>query len=152
MQHVGKLRKNVYLRCESKKNLRILSMERLNDGEKVIRDAHPSQPPLDLDRDPQFLSLLFPLGPHVLHKPILPGLCIDTLISQILQFFRRLYVADLLYISLCEYDIDFFERATGCFGVGEVDEREETGVDQGEEEVGAPMDVRDHYGGDHYDD
>ena len=116
------------------------------------RDARTSQPPFDLNREPQLLRLLVPFGPHFLHKPVLPGLRIDTLIGQILQISRRLHIADLLHISLCEYEVNFFERATGCFGVGEVDEREETGVDEGEEEVGAPMDVRNHYGGDHYDD
>lgn len=109
-----------------------------------------SLPLLDLHQHPQLLRLL--LRPHLLHKSILPRLPINALIRQEFQLPRRPHVADVLTVPLREDDVDFFEGATGRFGVSEVDDGEEAGVDDGEEEVGAPVDVGDHDWGDHDDD
>ncbi len=101
-------------------------------------------------KDPHPLRLL--LRSHILHKPILPRLRINALIRQEFQLLCRFHVSDILDVALGEDDVDFLERTSGGFGVCEVDHWEEAGVYDGEEEIGAPVDVGDHYGGYHHDD
>lgn len=60
-------------------------------------------------------------------------------------------VRDVLEVSLSEDEIDFLQGTLFGFWVEEVDDGDETGVDDGEEKISSPVDVGDHDGGDHDD-
>lgn len=54
-------------------------------------------------------------------------------------------------IPLGKDKVDFLKRAMRSFGIEEIDEGDETGVDSSKEEIRAPADVGHHDRGDHYD-
>jgi len=89
------------------------------------------------------------------------GLRIDTVCASLLYDFRlvkvrefvgSLDIADLLVVALGEDNVDLLQAAACRLGVCEVDDREEDGVENGEEEVGTPTAracVIDQHGCDH---
>lgn len=95
-------------------------------------------------------------------EAILLGLLVNLGVGQEGQLFGGVDISHVLHVALGEDDVDFFQRAV--FGLGveepgtcqlrsvrgtrrgvnEPDDREEAGVDGGEEEIRAPFDVRNH--------
>ena len=92
-----------------------------------------------------------PIQSLLLDKAILPRLSINIFISQELEFFRRSHIANIFTIPFSEDDVNLLQGSLCGLRVGEVDYGEKASVDDGEEEVGSPLDVADHYGSYHYD-
>lgn len=84
-------------------------------------------------------------------EAVLDSLGLYLLIGQEWKFLGSLNVRHVLEETLGEDEIDLFERAVSSLGVGEVDDRQEAGVADGEEEVGTPANLGDHDRSDHDD-
>lgn len=85
------------------------------------------------------------------HDAVLGSLFFNLLLGELGEFPGGADVAHLLDVALGEDQVDFFERATGGFGVEEPHDGDEETVPRGEEQVGTPLDPGDHDGGDHDD-
>lgn len=84
-----------------------------------------------------------------LDEPVLDGLLLDLLVGEEGELLGGLDVRLALDVALGEDDVDLLERAPRRLRVVQVDEGQEAGVDNGEKEVRAPSDARDHDGRDH---
>jgi hypothetical protein len=66
---------------------------------------------------------------------------LDTAWIKERQLFCSLHVAHILQMTLGEDQINLFKRASLCFRIEDVDEGQKASVDDGEKEIGAPLDV-----------
>lgn len=133
----------------------------------------PPSPTLDNGR---FTNLLHPT--RIIHKPIPPLLPLNRLVAEIRHLPRRAHVPvspppphrplspirhPVSPITITsnnapnvpkpprENNIDFLETPPPGLGVPDVDDGQEGSVEEGEEEVGGPVDVVDEDGRDHHD-
>lgn len=74
------------------------------------------------------------------------GLTFNLLVREEGQVLGGLHVRNVLGSTLGEDDINLLERSVGGLWVEEPDDRKETGVDYGEEEIGSPADSVDPVG------